>query len=274
MLNNSTELISFNYTLIPISEFPPVSNSKAAIAYEVIRLLNGVPVFFEAHCSRLLNSLRTTAPDFKPDKARLKKSLLDLIKKNNYSNTNIRIDIFDENILVYGVHTDYPSPEDFEQGVKVGLTCAERQNPKEKIYRKHWKKEVEQKIIDANVFELLLVNKQGLITEGSRSNVFFIRDNTLFSAEKSLILSGITRAEIMKIAKELDVSIEYVKIDEASLSSFDAAFLCGTSIQILPIAKINSLLLNTNNALLRKLQEAFSMHFEEEYRKSVGKWKR
>lgn len=274
MLNDSTEVISFNYTLIPYSEFIPDQNSKATIVYEVIRLMNGVPVFFDEHCDRLLSSLAIFASNFKPDKARLEKSLLELIQKNNFSNTNIRIDIFDENILIYGVPTNYPSLKDFEKGVEVGLTIADRQYPKEKIYRKLWKKDLEQKITDAKVFELLLMNKQGLITEGSRSNVFFIRDKTIFSADESLILSGITRYEIMKLAKVIGISIEYMKIDKAGLLSFDAAFLCGTSIQILPIAKLYNLSFNVKNALLRKLKHAFNKHFEQNYRKSIDKWKK
>ncbi len=156
----------------------------------------------------------------------------------------------------------------------MSLTAKERENPKEKIYRPLWKNEIEQKLADAKVFELLLVNGQGLITEGSRSNAFFIRDNTLFSAEESLILPGITRSEVLKVANALGVSVEYLKIDESSLSSFDAAFLCGTSIQILPIVKVKNLSFNVDNDLLRKLQKAFILHFEQEYKKSIEKWRK
>lgn len=271
MLNHSTELISFNYTLISNSDFKTDQN-YATVVYEVIRLINGIPVFFEEHCKRLLNSLLTL--DFKPDKLRLEQSLQELIQRNNLSNTNIRIDIFDGNILIYEVKGFYPTSQDFEQGVQVSLTSKERENPKEKIYRPLWKKEVEQELADAKVFELLLVNQQGLITEGSRSNVFCIRNNTLFSAEELLILPGITRSELLKVASTLGISVEYLEIDEASLTSFDAAFLCGTSIQILPIAKVKNLSFNVENTLLRKLQKAFASHFEQDYRKSIEKWRK
>lgn len=273
MLKDSTELISFNYALISNSDFK-TDQKSATVVYEVIRLINGIPVFFEEHCKRLLNSLIALAPDFKPDKLRLEQSIRELIQRNNLSNTNIRIDIFDENILIREVKGIYPTPLDFEQGVQVDLTPKERKNPKEKIHRPLWKKEIEQKLAAAKVFELLLVNKQGLITEGSRSNVFFIRDNTLFSAEESLILPGITRSEILKVTKVLGISIEYMEIDESSLVSFDAAFLCGTSIQILSIAKVKNLSFNVDNALLRKLQKAFSSHFEQDFRKSIEKWRK
>jgi branched-chain amino acid aminotransferase len=273
MLNNSTEAISFNYTLISKSKFKPVQNSSPVV-YEVIRLINGIPVFFEAHCKRLLNSLSAFVPDFKPDKLRLEQSLRELIQRNNLYNTNIRIDIFDDNILIYEVKGVYPTIQNFEQGIQVSLTSKERENPKEKIYRPLWKNDIEQKLADAKVFELLLVNRQGLITEGSRSNVFFIRDNTLFSAEESLILPGITRSELLKVANELGVSVQCLAIDESSLASFDAAFLCGTSIQILPIAKVKNLSFNVDHALMRRLQKAFTLHFDQEYRKSIEKWRK
>lgn len=273
MLNNSSELISLNYTLIPRSAYKP-EQKNAILTYEVIRLVDGVPLFFDKHLNRLLNTLASVNLNFKPDKQRLQSSLKKLIQRNKLSNTNIRITIFDENILIQEQSAFYPLEEDFEKGVHVATVEIERQNPQEKIYREHWKKEVEQRIKDAQVYELLLVNKQGLITEGSRSNVFFIRENTMFSAEESLILPGITRSEILIIAKRMGIQIEFSKVDKHSLLTYDAAFLCGTSIQVLPISKIDDKSFRIDNAVLRKLQMAFQERFEQEFKKSMDKWKK
>lgn len=274
MLNDSKGVVSFNNTLISKSEFKLNLSNKGTIVYEVIRLYNGVPMFFDDHCDRLQSSLFIDASGFKPNKLQIENSILALIQKNNLVNTNLRIDVYDKNVLIYEIAANYPSPKDYLQGVDVVLDSIERKDPNEKIYRDQWKKEVEQKILDAGVFELVLVNKHGLITEGSRSNVFFIRDNKLFSAEESLILPGVTRFEILKIARNLGVPLEYIELEKETLVNYDAAFLCGTSIHILPIAKINKLSFSVDNALLLKLQKMFEAHYEQEYNTSKIRWKR
>lgn len=274
MLNESSEFISFNYDVISGTEFDSLRSAKSTIVYEVIRLMNGVPMFWEAHFRRLKKSLRAVNSKAKVDKIRIEQNLSNLISANQFQNTNIRIDVFDENILIFGIQAHYPMDSAFKLGVKVGLTKSERQNPNEKIFRKQWKKDIEQKISDAGVFELLLVNKQELITEGSRSNVFFIRGNSLFSAEDSLILPGVTRSEILKIAIRKKIEIKYVSLDSASLPTFEAALLCATSIQILPIAELNDLRFNVDNACLRIIQKAFEKHSKLEYYRASRKWKK
>ena len=50
--------------------------------------------------------------------------------------------------------------------------------------------------------------RNGLITEGSHSNIFFVIDGTLFThPESNNILSGITRKNILRIAQESGIKI-------------------------------------------------------------------
>ena len=50
--------------------------------------------------------------------------------------------------------------------------------------------------------------RNGLITEGSHSNIFFVIDGTLFThPESNHVLSGITRKNILRIAQESGIKI-------------------------------------------------------------------
>jgi len=273
MLNNSAEQIIFNYNFIPRDELKTCKTTRCIIIYEVVRLINGIPLFWEGHWTRLQNSIKAVGFRVKIDKIKFEQSLSDLIKQNSYLNTNIRIEVFEKNILVYAIHAEYPTNLDYEHGVNVNFTEAIRKNPTRKILRRTWKKTMERKINNAGMSELLLVNPEGLITEGSHTNVFFIRENKLYSAHESLILPGITRLEVMKIAAAENIQLEYLGIKKESITVYEAAFLCATSLHILPIARINDQSYDVNNSTLRFLMNAFDNHLELEIKKASLKWR-
>jgi Branched-chain amino acid aminotransferase/4-amino-4-deoxychorismate lyase len=55
----------------------------------------------------------------------------------------------------------------------------------------------------------ILMHKNGEITEGGASNIFFVKDKTIFTPElSSSILPGITRHQIIKIIKDNKLNFE------------------------------------------------------------------
>ena len=110
---------------------------------------------------------------------------------------------------------------------------------------------------EEGVFESILVNKQGFITEGSKSNIFFIKDDELYTAPDSLVLSGITRQKIIAICKSFSINIIFEAVNFQNIKSFDAAFLCGTSPEVLPIRAIGFVGFQTKHSVLLKIQNAY-----------------
>lgn len=269
-----TEYVSLNSVLIPKSQLNITPFNSGVFVYEVIRLYKGVPLFWEAHWKRLSRSLKAFPEIVIPQKNKLEANLLALIQKNNFGCVNIRIDINADTILMYGIKGKYPSVTDFEKGVSVSLYEKEREEPNLKIYRNLWKQQLESDLIASGVFEFLLVNKQGCITEGSRSNVFFIKENGLYSSQEALILPGITREEVLDIAIGKKIKVAFLPGISTNLTSFDAAFLCGTSINVLPIASIGNQAFNVNNTLLRTIQDAYNKRFNQAYLKAAEQWTR
>src|SRR5659263_304167 len=68
--------------------------------------------------------------------------------------------------------------------------------------------------------------RNGLITEGSHSNIFFVIDGTLYThPESEYILSGITRKNILRIAKEAGISVKEEPLPEKNLGIIHEAFI-------------------------------------------------
>ncbi len=107
------------------------------------------------------------------------------------------------------------------------------------------------------MFEVLLVDRGGRITEGSRSNVFFVKNDRLFTPKGGDVLSGITRRKIISLAQEMNIELVEADIFLSEISGFQALFLSGTSPKILPVSQLAEMNFNPRNALLRLLQEKY-----------------
>lgn len=84
--------------------------------------------------------------------------------------------------------------------------------------------------------------RDGIITEGSRSNVFFISKRILYThPESNFILSGVTRKNIIRIAKESGIEVREEALREKDLGMIQEAFICNTSAEVTPVTFFDSM---------------------------------
>jgi len=113
-----------------------------------------------------------------------------------------------------------------------------------------------------NLYEVLLINQEACITEGSKSNFFLVKDNSLYTAPDEAVLKGITRKYVLKIARSAGIEIHFVNLPEASIAEYNAAFICGTSPMILPVRMINDIPFDNQNNTIRELKELYRKEIE------------
>jgi D-alanine transaminase len=81
--------------------------------------------------------------------------------------------------------------------------------------------------------------RNGLITEGSHSNIFFVLEGTLYThPESNHILSGITRKNILRIAMESGIKIREEALQENMIRFVKEAFISNTSAEMTPLNEI------------------------------------
>ncbi len=89
-------------------------------------------------------------------------------------------------------------------------------------------------------FEEVCFVRNGLITEGAHSNIFFVKDEILYTHPGSNdILSGITRKNIIALAEKNGISVVEEAVAADMLPYMNEAFLCGTTNETVPILKIS-----------------------------------
>ena len=238
--------------------------------YEVIRMIKGNPVFFHDHMERLAASLKFQSREKLTDVPSLRKSILKLTGSDIEKEINLKI-VFNYNsgsgnFLIYFTKPVYPSQEQYKRGVKGILFSAERKDPESKVINHKLRSSIYHRLILEGAYEALLVNNNNEITEGSRSNIFFLKDETLVTAPDNVILNGITRKHILEICLQNQIKVEMACINVNDISLYDSVFMTGTSPTVLPFNCIEEILFNVKLPLMARLRHLYMIRAEESIR--------
>lgn len=274
MLDNVGRLCILDDTVRPAIEIGNPDINKKSDVYEVVRVIKGVPLFLEDHYARLKNSLHAMKYELEITKQEMKRQIQKLIKANGKSNCNVKIIIDIESggqsCLMYISRSYYPGEVEIENGVRVGLFNWERQNPNIKLNDNIYKNTVSSKILNEGVFEVLLVNSGGKITEGSKSNVFFVKGSKVFTAPDDYILKGVTRQYIIYVCEKLGIELFETLISVDLLNDMEGVFLTGTSIKVLPVSEVGGKAFkSSSNTTVTAIRDQYDRLVEEYISKNI-----
>jgi len=244
------------------SSFDQAVFESGTVFYEVIRITDGTALFLEDHLQRLQNSITLDGYSFTVSIPLIHYLLRNLIKRNNTANGNVRIMIHFKQEALPMVYTFfvphfYPAHIMYEKGVSVALYNAERTDPNIKKMHPDLIRSINTFIKSRDIYDVLLVDKQETVTEGSRTNVFFISGDKLITPPENKILKGVTRTKIFLICNQLGINLIEQNIPTNALSKFEGAFFSGTSPKVLPISHIDKIGFNVEIPLLRTLMKAY-----------------
>jgi branched-chain amino acid aminotransferase len=257
-----------NGEIKPVSEFDNNLVYKGNSIYEVIRTTGGIPVFFNDHMERLTMSVSYREKEMIVDASRLRSDIITLAGLEKRKEINLKI-VFNyresgNNYLAYYIESSYPADEQYRKGVKGILYWAEREDPRSKILDFRMRSEIHKELVNENAYEALLVNNDNLITEGSKSNVFFIKNEILITAPDDIILKGVTRKHILHICREENIGIEFRCADADDLGNYESSFITGTSPMVLPLCCINERSFNVKHPLMERLRRSYMSRVEED----------
>ena len=86
----------------------------------------------------------------------------------------------------------------------------------------------------------LMLDHEGNIAEATGANIFFkYKLDELHTPTPDSFLDGITRREVIKIAKAKGIKVVERKIKPEEMVDFDGCFLTGTAAEITPVSQIN-----------------------------------
>ena len=249
--------------------------------YESIRTYNGKLFRYKDHLDRLKKSIKEIRIDFKEFDS-LENIIYELIKKNNIESEALVYLQITRGSAIPRTHS-FPkekiSPtlfvsvkeftEDFEEqskGVKVilqedirWLRCDIKSTSLLPVVL------ASQKATEENAVEAILV-RDGLITEGTHTNFFAVKNETVFTAPKSrLILEGITRKVVLEFCEKFKIECCEEFINKDDLKSFDEFFITSTTKEITPVTSIDYWTINQGEPgkITKSLQAVFKKITED-----------
>ncbi|MGL5312859.1 MAG: aminotransferase class IV [Peptostreptococcaceae bacterium] len=226
--------------------------------FETIKITDN-PVSIDLHMDRLFNSIKELNLNVKLERELLETEVLEYIKNNKISNKALRLTVFDEG---YNISTrEIPYNEDmYEQGFKLNISPIKRgesilykhktTNYFENIYTKNYANE--------NGFnDGIFLNSEGTVLECSMSNIFFVKDNTIFTPRKQLpILNGTKKKRILEVCEELNILVEETEIKVDEIDKFDFVFISNSLMGIMKVVQIENVIYDNKNVLYEKIVQA------------------
>ncbi|WP_250311467.1 branched-chain amino acid transaminase [Rickettsia endosymbiont of Oedothorax gibbosus] len=87
--------------------------------------------------------------------------------------------------------------------------------------------------------DAILLDWRGYVAECSTANIFFVKDDQLFTPIADSFLNGITRQTIIELANDLNIKVieEYITPDR--VGEFNECFMTGTAVEVKGIKSIN-----------------------------------
>jgi branched-chain amino acid aminotransferase len=160
----------------------------------------------------------------------------------------------------------YLGEEALEQGVRVKISSWKRNDqnslPASAKATGQYINGVLAKVesLKAGYDEAIMLNHAGYVTDGSGENVFIARSGTLFTPPISAgCLDGITRASVMKFARDLGYEVRETNLTRADLYNADEAFFTGTAAEVTPIREVDDRQVGegTRGPLTKEIQGVF-----------------
>ena len=201
--------------------------------YETFRTLDFKPVFLQPHLDRLFSSANRIGLNIQFTQSDILDMLSKVIHDFHDPNQRVRILAVPNKLIVYTSYLNLdPS---IYNGVSVITIEASRAQPEIKTTDYHACLTAWKAAVNAGCFEAILMDVSGILYEGSRSNLFWVKDAKLFTRKED-VLPGTTRQIIINHSS---VSIQYNTLNSMDLSNIDEVFLTNSGSGIIPVTSIN-----------------------------------
>lgn len=253
-----------NGDVLPAAEYPrfkKLSDIHPSV-YEVIRVEDGIPLFFADYMDRLTNSFAMLRQDLPLSREQIAEMVALLVRITGHRSGPVKL-VFgtgdDPFFMMFLMKPHLPLPVEYLTGVKTVLMRETRSNPNLKIWNKGLRDRSVALLEKTGSYETILVNAGGFITEASRSNVFFVKENEVFTTGEALILPGITRKKVLEVCREQGIRVHLTTIPASGIEVYDSCFLTGTARKIVPVRLVDDVPFKVDTAMLK----AIAGHFED-----------
>jgi len=242
------KFFSRNGSLLPTEE-ATVSIDNLAFTYgygvyENLKVRNGVLYFPQQHAERLLNSASILGLDHEFSRDELVSHFFELARSVGEDSFNIKVLLLggkETTLYIFALAPKFPDKKLYTHGAQVITHPGSRLYPNAKTLNMLQSFLAYKKATEARAYDALLVDADGCIPEGTRTNLFFFADDVLYTPPKEDVLEGVTRTTVIEALKQKGIPVNEKKLHKDELSDLQGLFLTSTSSKIIPVSQVDDL---------------------------------
>ena len=222
-------------------------------AFEALRTYDRRPFHLDEHLKRLYRSAELIELEIPWPTTFIADVIHEIIRRNSYKHAAIRL------LVTGGESEDSITPtgqptlvvmvtalgerdmQRFARGIRLITTRLRREAPEAKTTNYMAAVRALKEAARRDAADALFVNESGHVLEGTRSNFFIFRGDTLVTPREG-VLYGITRNVVLELARgRFTVEERPILLDELRLT--EEAFTTSSSKEITPVVQVDDLLI-------------------------------
>ncbi len=247
-------------------------------AYE--QTSGGSAIFrLDDHLRRLWGSANAVNIELPCDRETVRQGSIDLVEANGMATCYLRhIAWIGDGVM--GLHPQdnpirfailswpwgaYLGKEGLENGVRCKVSSFNRPFPnstmtKAKVTGNYVNSILSKReVVSMGYDEAILLDTNGFLAECSGENIFVVRDNVVRTPAMTSVLEGITRATVIRIARDLGYKVEQAILTRDDMYFADEVFMSGTAAEITPVREVDDRPIGSGTAgpITKQIQKSF-----------------
>lgn len=247
--------------------------------WEGLRVMDGGVAFLPEHIKRLWAGAKTIDMDIGLTKDELTARVMDCLKANGMEDgVHIRLmvtrgikktpyqgprfTITKPTIVIIPEYKN-PVPDIIQRGVTLFTVHVRRTGPAEQDQKlnSHSKLNCILACIQADkagADEALMLDPLGFVATCNSTHFFIVRDGEVWTSPPEYCLGGITRANIIKVCREVGIPVFEKRFSLFDVYSADEAFITGTFAGVTPVREVDGRNIeNIDGPISQKIREAY-----------------
>ncbi|QZY54812.1 aminotransferase class IV [Crassaminicella profunda] len=256
--------ISYNGNLLASKEafIPPNEGFQYGYGlFETLKVHTGKVYFIDEHLKRLNSSCKELNIGLHYDLKLIKKYIEDLMISNHIVSGVVKIiyaknkDSYD---LLITTRQNMYNKERYEKGFMVSFATTRKNQYAKLTYIKsnNYLENIlaKQEALQNGYDEAIFLNVDGILSEGTCTNIFFVKEKTIYTPSISCgILPGIMRKKVIDLINILGLPLKIGTFQKEDLFHANEIFLTNSLMDIMPVSKLNNKIFNLDQCPITTL---------------------
>jgi branched-subunit amino acid aminotransferase/4-amino-4-deoxychorismate lyase len=239
--------------------------------YETMKVRKGLVYFPERHEERLFHSAEIIELEHRWKQGDIVREVERLVRANEAENANIKA------LLIGGSGPDpaatarlyimtlsplFPDRKLYRDGVSLITFEGERQFPQSKSLSMTMSSLAFKHAGRAGAYDALLVDRDGYITEGTRTNLYYTDGRAVYTPPAHRVLTGVTKLTLEEEMRSRGMSLLERDLHRSELPTWESLFLTSTSSKVMPVSRVDTHTFQINS-MVREVMELYDRALEE-----------